>query len=364
MSMSAPFSSSSSAGPAGRFLSGLRAALRAGAGLAAALGLVVRRGAARGAAPARAAARTAARDATRDAAHPSIAPDAAPDAGPGAAPAAAAGAASAPVATAASAPRLLSAAVGPDAPNRRADVARVQALLAARALAEGARPIAVDGIWGPRSAAALAAAQAALTGGRDGRADPGGPLIAALQAFALPRGPSMALLRLLWPDAPPRRLDRLGPPLLETMRRRGIATDLRAAHFLAQVGHESGGLRWIEELASGAAYEGRSDLGNTRPGDGARFKGRGLIQVTGRANYARFGAAMGCRAELLADPALLADDPVLCAESAGWYWTWRGISAHADRDDLESATRAVNGGLNGLEDRRAHLDRAKALLGL
>jgi putative chitinase len=262
---------------------------------------------------------------------------------------------------------LIGAAVGSGRANRRADVAMVQRLIeAARAggALPPAPPLAADGAFGPATAAALADAQRALTGGTDGAADPGGALIAALRAVAMPQGPSMQLLRLLWPSAPAGRLARLGQPLLAMMARRGIASDLRLAHFLTQIGHESGQLRWLEELASGAAYEGRRDLGNTRPGDGKRFKGRGLIQLTGRANYASFGAAMGCAAELLADPALVADDASLAVETAGWFWDANGLSPLADRDDLAAVTQRINGGLNGLMARAAMLARAKALLGL
>ena len=268
-------------------------------------------------------------------------------------------------------PALLSGPVGPGRRNARRDVAMAQRLLneAARAGAiPGLPTLSVDGIWGARSQAALLAAEAALTapppGARGGGLVPGGALLAALHGAALPRGPSMALLRLLWPSAPTGRLNRLGPRLLAMMERRAIFTDLRAAHFLAQVGHESGQLRWLEEIATGAAYEGRRDLGNVRPGDGRRFKGRGLIQLTGRTNYARFGAAMGCRAELLADPSLVSADPALAVETAGWFWSRNGLNALADRDDLGAVTRRINGGHNGLVERAAMLTRARALLGL
>ncbi|MGG7568260.1 glycoside hydrolase family 19 protein [Rhodovulum sp. DZ06] len=332
---------------------GLRAALsRAGAALARVLGPALapsRRGAEAGAAPARAARAAAeAADAAPARAQDDDRPDAPrPATGP---------------------TRLLSAGVGPRRRNLRRDVAMVQRLINAAAAA-GALPamaggLAVDGRWGPRTAVSLSMAQIALTGGRDGAADAGGVLIGALMAAALPRGPSMQLLRLLWPSAPAARLERLGPKLLAMMDRRGLSEELRAAHFLAQVGHESGQLRWLEELASGSAYEGRADLGNDRPGDGPRFKGRGLIQLTGRANYARFGAAMGCKAELLADPALAAQDPCLSVETAGWFWDDAGLSRLADRDDLRGITLRINGGLTGLVERGAMLTRAKALLGI
>jgi predicted chitinase len=262
---------------------------------------------------------------------------------------------------------LLAEGVGPGRANRPGDVAMVQRMIGS-ARAGGALPpgppLAADGAYGPQTAAALLAVQRALTGGGDGAADRGGALIGALRAVALPQGPSMQLLRLLWPLAPQARLARLGPPLLAMMARYDIASDLRVAHFLAQVGHESGELRWLEELASGAAYEGRHDLGNLRAGDGVRFKGRGLIQLTGRANYRRFGADLGCAAEILVDPGLVAEDRVLCVETAGWYWSGHGLDALADRDDLTAVTRRINGGTNGLMHRAALLARAKALLGM
>lgn len=144
------------------------------------------------------------------------------------------------------------------------------------------------------------------------------------------------------------------------MAARAINTPLRMAHFLAQIGHESGHLRYNEELATGAAYEGRADLGNVFSGDGVRFKGRGLIQLTGRANYEAYGAAIG--RDLLADPTPVATDPALAVDVACWFWERRGLNGLADRDRLEDITRRVNGGLNGLIDRRTILARAKVVL--
>lgn len=171
-----------------------------------------------------------------------------------------------------------------------------------------------------------------------------------------------AQLRRTMPAATPERIDRYLPHLLVGMAGRAIITPLRIAHFLAQLGHESGQFRYVEELASGAAYEGRTDLGNTQPGDGVRFKGRGLIQLTGRANYAAYGTAI--HRDLLADPTPVATDPALAVDAACWFWNSRGLNAPADADDLERITRRVNGGLNGLADRRAILARAKVALGI
>ncbi|MGI4848590.1 MAG: glycoside hydrolase family 19 protein [Janthinobacterium lividum] len=149
-------------------------------------------------------------------------------------------------------------------------------------------------------------------------------------------------------------------PLNRTMDEFGINTPARQAAFLAQVGHESGQLRYVEELASGRAYEGREDLGNTHPGDGVRYKGRGLIQVTGRANYEKCGAALGL--DLVAFPTQLAEVENAC-RSAGWFWSAHGLNGLADYGDQVRVTRRVNGGTNGLEDRLALFAVAQRVLG-
>lgn len=138
-----------------------------------------------------------------------------------------------------------------------------------------------------------------------------------------------------------------------------MENSLRLAHFMAQVVHESGGFRYMEEIASGAAYEGRADLGNTQPGDGRRFKGRGPIQITGRANYRKFGQIIGV--DLITEPTLAAR-PDIGMRLALAYWTDRRLNAKADADDVRGVTRAINGGFNGLADRQKHLSAMKALL--
>jgi putative chitinase len=144
------------------------------------------------------------------------------------------------------------------------------------------------------------------------------------------------------------------------MTANGVTTPLRRAHFLAQVGHESGALRYSEEGASGAAYEGRADLGNTQPGDGVRFKGRGLIQITGRANYQAYSTARG--RDYVASPTTLATDPAIAVDSAFWFWTNANLNPLADADDIHGITKKVNGKFNGYEDRKDKLARAKILL--
>lgn len=156
------------------------------------------------------------------------------------------------------------------------------------------------------------------------------------------------------------RLANLLPHLNTTMQRYDITTPLRKAHFLAQTAHESDGFNTNEEYASGADYEWRTDLGNTRVGDGVRFKGRGLIQVTGRSNYAECGRALGV--DLINNPQLLANFDLACL-SAGWFWGKSRLNGDADRDDVLTITRIINGGTNGLADRRSYLARAKRVLG-
>lgn len=154
----------------------------------------------------------------------------------------------------------------------------------------------------------------------------------------------------------------VGAVLQDTLARYQVDTALRVAHFLAQAFHESDGMCTTQEYASGAAYEGRRDLGNTQPGDGVRYKGRGLFQLTGRANYAAFGPRIGIP-DLVDNPDRAAD-PAVSLLIACEYWKERrgGLNRFADQDDIVSITKAINGGLNGLPDRRAYLLKAKAVL--
>jgi putative chitinase len=139
-----------------------------------------------------------------------------------------------------------------------------------------------------------------------------------------------------------------------------INTPERQAAFLAQIAHESGSFRYVKELASGEAYEGRQDLGNTYAGDGVRYKGRGLIQITGRANYVECGLALG--ADLTHRPELL-ETPELACRSAGWFWWKRGLNELADKGDFKLITKRINGGYNGYQERLAYFEKAKQVLG-
>ncbi len=151
----------------------------------------------------------------------------------------------------------------------------------------------------------------------------------------------------------------LGRILAATLDNFEINTGLRAAHFLGQVCHESDGFCTTVEYASGQAYEGRADLGNTQPGDGPRYKGRGLIQLTGRSNYQTYGAKLGI--DLMNKPELAAE-PKIALIIACQFWKQRDLNSPADKDDIITITKRINGGLNGLEQRRAYVAKAKAAL--
>ena len=142
-----------------------------------------------------------------------------------------------------------------------------------------------------------------------------------------------------------------------------INTPLRLAHFLAQACHETGGFKWLKEIwgptPAQKRYEGRQDLGNNRPGDGRLYCGRGIFQLTGRGNYARIGAALALPLEVEPE---LACDPQISVKIACHYWMTHGINAPADADNCELVTRLINGGLNGIDDRKACLARAKEVL--
>lgn len=155
------------------------------------------------------------------------------------------------------------------------------------------------------------------------------------------------------------RADTFCAPLNIAMGEFEISTPARQAAFIAQIAHESGQFRYVRELASGAAYEGRIDLGNTMKGDGVRFKGRGLIQVTGRANYKACGAALGL--DLILYPELL-EQPMYACRSAGWFWKSRGLNELADAGDQIKITRRINGGTNGLAERLAYFEIAKKVI--
>ena len=170
-------------------------------------------------------------------------------------------------------------------------------------------------------------------------------------------------LRRAMPNASPLNCERFLPHLNAAMEKYGITTPMRIAHFLAQIAWESGSLRYTEEIASGKAYEGRADLGNTQRGDGVRFKGRGLIQLTGRANYAAYSKDVGV--DITTDNRwLLLKEPQYACDSAGWFWHTHGLNERSDRDEFTNITRIINGSTTTVKKRLPCLRSAKTAMNL
>ena len=171
------------------------------------------------------------------------------------------------------------------------------------------------------------------------------------------------------PKCPVLRLNTLHPHLDAALQEFEINTPARAAAFLGQIAHESGELRWMSEIwgptAQQRKYEPPSDLakrlGNTEPGDGYRYRGRGVIQLTGRANYRAAGKALGVNYESEPDAASTAPQTF---RVAGWYWDSRKLNTKADAGDYDGITRAINGGLNGKADRDRYHAAARKALGI
>jgi putative chitinase len=174
-------------------------------------------------------------------------------------------------------------------------------------------------------------------------------------------------LRQIMPNVSAAKVDQLLPYLNSAMQEYGINSAARASAFLAQLAHESGEFRWMEEIWGPTTAQRRYEpvtelarrLGNREPGDGKRFKGRGPIQLTGRANYQRFGELLGV--DLVSQPERAAQ-PDVAFRIAALYWMSRGLNELADREDFREITRRINGGFNGLTDRIKYFDRARKAL--
>lgn len=168
-------------------------------------------------------------------------------------------------------------------------------------------------------------------------------------------------LRALCPGLGPERAETHAAALNPALAEFAINTPRRIAAFLAQIAHETGGFAHLRELGDAryfARYEGRKALGNTQPGDGLKFCGRGYIQITGRANYS--AAADNLDLPLTENPAL-AEQPRHAARISAWFWHSRGLNALADDLKFNSITKKINGGLNGIEQRRRYWETAKRL---
>ena len=254
--------------------------------------------------------------------------------------------------------------VGKDGGNAKADVTVVQAALNENLdRAQGAVRLVVDGVYGENTQREIDRYQTEVMGieSPDGRVNPNGGMTQDL-AEGFDGELKLNVLQGIMPAASDFKVELYLPYLLTKMEDRMINTPLRRSHFLAQIGHESGALRYNEELASGAAYEDRKDLGNTEDGDGMRFKGRGLIQLTGRANYYDYGNSIGIDLTIEGNWLNVARDPELAVDVACWFWEAHELNQLADADDVVAVTRRINGGTNGLADRKSYLARARYFL--
>lgn len=176
-----------------------------------------------------------------------------------------------------------------------------------------------------------------------------------------------AQLQLVMPRLPAAKRALYLPHLNQALQAYAVDTMLRTAAFVAQLAHESAEFRFMEELwgptPAQLRYEPPADLaerlGNSQPGDGKRFKGRGPIQITGRYNYRKYGELLGV--DLEAQPESAAQ-PGLAFAIAGLFWVSNGLNELADAEQFITITKRINGGTNGLADRRQYYERAKAVL--
>lgn len=185
-------------------------------------------------------------------------------------------------------------------------------------------------------------------------------IAAKLPANAV-KGLTAEQLKAIVPNLPAAKVKEYLPHLNAALAEFNINTPLRQAAFVAQLAHESVGLTAFQEFASGKAYEGRKDLGNVVAGDGVRYKGRGPIQLTGRANYREVGKALGVDLE---NNPKLASSPEVGFRVAGHFFESRGLNRLADQQKFDSITKRVNGGFNGKADRDRYYERAKDVLGV
>ena len=144
------------------------------------------------------------------------------------------------------------------------------------------------------------------------------------------------------------------------MEEADITSGNRLNMFLAQLAHESDGFITTREYASGEAYEGREDLGNTEDGDGRKFRGRGLIQLTGRSNYSAFNQELPEDVDIIKYPQLVEEFP-LALHAATWFWQTHKLNEVADTGDFKRVTKRINGGYNGFQDRLDYLYKVEKL---
>lgn len=169
-------------------------------------------------------------------------------------------------------------------------------------------------------------------------------------------------LRALGPRAKTDLISKLAECAPSVLEEYGINTELRATHFWAQAAHETGNFRYMAEIwgptDAQKRYEGRKDLGNTEVGDGFKYRGRGIFQLTGRSNYAEMSKKLGV--DLVGHPDK-AMEPEIALRIACEYWKSRKLNGLADNDDIVGITKKINGGLNGIADRKACYAHAKKM---
>lgn len=204
---------------------------------------------------------------------------------------------------------------------------------------------------------------------------------------------SKEMLAQIMPKAKQEDIDKYYIPLNEGLIKYGINTPLRVAHFLAQIAHESGSFKYSSENLNYSAqalrsvfgkyfptsemaeeygrqkekianrvYGSRMGNGDENSGDGWRYRGRGLIQLTGKENYQNCGRSIGI--DIVNNPDALASDPTSAVLAAGWFWDSKKLNRYADNDDVLTVTKRINGGTHGLDDRKAYLARAKKAFNL
>jgi len=261
--------------------------------------------------------------------------------------------------------------VGRNGHNHFRDVKTVQILLNLSRLPSTAEAIPEDGKCGRATVARIQQLQSvALTDpAPDGLVTPGGVVLFAL-GLAVPADLNIAILRGIMMHHQVQHAQvslanaaRYLPHFKSYMPKYGINTRLRKAHFLGQIALETNLLLWSEELASGSAYEDRDDLGNTEPGDGQRFKGRGLLQVTGRSNYQLYGDDISMNMLVSPNEKTLSTDPAQAVRSACWFWYYNNLNDPADEDNGTAVSRIINGRHSKtLKERAFYTARAKFFL--
>lgn len=253
----------------------------------------------------------------------------------------------------------IKASVGKECTNNKTDVKTVQILINLNHhRLDNFITISEDGTIGPATINAIAKFQTEIVkvDTPDGIVTPNSLTLTNLRS-GIQSGFSKEVLKGIMLNVKQSIIDVYFDPLVQKMQEYEINTNLRICHFLAQIGHESGEFKYTEELANGSAYENRKDLGNVHAGDGVRFKGRGLIQLTGRANYQKYSDAKGV--DYIKHPELLATDPMVAVDVACWFWTTHKLNEWADQDNVNKVTKIINGGYNGFDNRKELLERSK-----